>query len=139
MTYQPIHDKKTDSRKTPKWIMKMFEDFFDPCPYNPNYTIDGLLLDWKDKTYCNPPYTETTKWVVKAIEENKKNKYIVLLLRGDLTTNYSRMLIENKAKFFYCSALVNFEDDMGNKLHSPFPSIIWVLENKAELESEGKK
>jgi LPS-assembly protein len=48
----------------------MFEDFFDPCPYNPNFEVDGLTLEWKDKTYCNPPYTETTRWVEKAIEEH---------------------------------------------------------------------
>ena len=134
MVYKRSDDKKTDSRKTPKWIMKMFEDWFDPCPYNLNPVINGLEIDWEDKTYCNPPYTETTKWVSKAIEENKKDKYIVLLLRGDLTTNYSKMLIENKAKFFYCSALVNFEDEIGNKLHSPFPSILWILENKTAQE-----
>jgi len=58
-------------------------------------------------------------------------KTIILLTRADLTTNYSKMLIENKAKFLYCSELLNFIGINGEKLHSPFPSILWVLDKDA--------
>ena len=60
--------------------MKMYEDWFDPCPLNPNWTVDGLKLDWKDKTFVNPPYSKPKPWVEKAIEESKRGKRIVMLL-----------------------------------------------------------
>ena len=123
-----IKTKESDSRGTPAWIMQIFEDWFDPCPLNLNPKVDGLNIEWKHKTYCNPPYTNTTLWIKKAIEENKKGKTIVLLTRADFTTNYSKLLIENNAKFFYCSELLNFVGTKGQKLHSPFPSVLWVLD-----------
>ena len=119
--------KESDSRGTPKWIMPLFENWFDPCPLDLNPKFNGLEIEWKDKTYCNPPYTDTTKWVKKAIEEWKKGKTIILLTRADFTTNYSKLLIENKAKYFYCSELLNFIGINGEKLHSPFPSVLWIL------------
>ena len=66
----------TDSR-----IMDLFRDWFDPCPLNPNPDFDGLKIDWKDKTYCNPPYSKPEIWVDKAIEENRKGKLIVIQKR----------------------------------------------------------
>jgi len=123
--------KSSDSRGTPRWLMQLFEGWFDPCPLKLIPDFDGLEIEWKDKTYCNPPYTNTTKWVEKAIKEWKMGKTIILLTRADLTTNYSKMLIENKAKFLYCSELLNFIGINGEKLHSPFPSILWVLDKDA--------
>ena len=63
--------KESDNRRTPKWLRDIFENWFDPCPLNSNPEIDGLKIEWKNKTYCNPPYSQTTKWVLKAIEEGR--------------------------------------------------------------------
>ena len=130
-----INTKKSDSRGTPKWIMEIFGGWFDPCPLYLEPKFNGLDIEWKDKTYCNPPYTNTTKWVEKAIEEWNKGKTIVLLTRADFTTNYSKLLIKNNAKYFYCSALLNFIGIDGEKLHSPFPSVLWLL-SKEERNNE---
>ncbi|GAG08355.1 unnamed protein product, partial [marine sediment metagenome] len=46
-----------DNWITPEWIKEIFEGWFDPCPYNPNPKINGLNIEWKDKTYVNPPYS----------------------------------------------------------------------------------
>jgi hypothetical protein len=78
----------SDSYSTPKWLMRVFENWYDPCPLNDNPTIDGLKLNWEDKTYINPPYSNPLPWVEKAIEEMKKGKLIVMLLRADSSTKY---------------------------------------------------
>lgn len=52
-----IRTKESDSRATPYWLKAVFSDWFDPCPLNPNPEIDGLKLEWPDKTFVNPPYS----------------------------------------------------------------------------------
>jgi len=120
--------KESDSRATPDWLKKVFSDWFDPCPLNPNPEIDGLTLDWKDKTFVNPPYSCPADWVYKAIEESKKGKTIVLLMRFDPTTKYFRALIENNAHLFYSGERLRFTSPMSDVNYaSPFPSILIVL------------
>ena len=128
-----IKTKPSDSRATPKWLMDLFKDWFDPCPLNLNPKIDGLIIDWKDKTYVNPPYSNPSPWVYKAIEESKKGKMIVLCMRFDPTTKYFRALIENNAHIFYCGERLRFVAEQGVNYASPFPSILIIL-NKRDKE-----
>ena len=81
-------EMKGDSYETPKWLMDVFEGWFDPCPLKEDYSEDGLTIDWKDKTYINPPYSNPLPWVEKAIIEAKRGKLIVMLLRADSSTRY---------------------------------------------------
>ena len=50
-----IITKESDQQPTPEWIVSMFEGWYDPCPLDSNPTIDGLLTDWRNETYVNPP------------------------------------------------------------------------------------
>lgn len=77
-----------DSYATPKWLMDVFSGWFDPCPLDGDYKLDGLYIDWENKTYVNPPYSNPKPWVEKAIAEKKKGKLIVMLLRADSSTKY---------------------------------------------------
>jgi hypothetical protein len=112
-----------DSYHTPNWILNIFNGWFDPCPYNPNPTIDGLKLDWKDKTYCNPPYSNPKPWVVKAIEENKKGKQIALLLKLDCSTEWFKLLTEADAHIFFINERVKF-----NGKAPPFCNALFILD-----------
>jgi len=118
--------KESDQCPTPDWIMNMFKDFFDPCPLNPNPTIDGLAIDWKDKTYVNPPYSNPLPWVEKAIKENKKGKYIVMLLRMDCSTKSFRLLMEAKARIMFINCRIKFS----GKWFSPYPNALFILDGK---------
>tara|TARA_R100001530_G_scaffold101632_1_gene70675 strand:+ start:346 stop:726 length:381 start_codon:yes stop_codon:yes gene_type:complete len=105
-----IKTKKSDSYKTPEWILNMFGDWFDPCPYNENPIVDGLNIEWQHKTFINPPYSNIIGWVEKAISENNKGKQIVLLLPLDCTTKWYRRLIEERAIIMFIgSRCVKFE------------------------------
>jgi len=77
-----------DNYPTPKWLFDIFENWFDPCPLNNNPSFNGLEIEWKNKTYVNPPYSKPLLWVEKAIQEKKKGKLIVMLLRADSSTHY---------------------------------------------------
>ncbi len=130
--------KEGDSRATPKWLMNMFENWFDPCPLNPNPEVDGLEIEWEDKTYCNPPYSQMSKWIFKAIEENKKGKTIALLIRFDTSTKAFKSLIEQKAHILYCGERIHFKTPNGKSYASPFPSILVILENNGVNATDGE-
>jgi hypothetical protein len=71
-------------------------------------TINGLDLEWPDKTYVNPPYSNPLPWVKKAIEESKKGKTIVMLLRVDTSTQWFKELQENGSEFLYFGRRIKF-------------------------------
>lgn len=91
----PKHDNwKTD----PKFYQKINEEFsfnFDPCPYeeapeNIDDLKNGLLIEWKERNFCNPPYSKKfklkDKFILKALEESQKGKLCVLLLPVSTST-----------------------------------------------------
>lgn len=117
--------KPTDSQPTPKWIFSMFDGWFDPCPLDLNPSQDGLIIDWHDRTYVNPPYSDPLPWVLKAIEENQKGKTVALLLKLDTSTRWYRELVSNGAHFMHIMERVRFN---GNT--PPFCNFIAVLEAK---------
>ena len=113
----------TDDYKTPKWLMEtFFNGWFDPCPLNPNPDPDGLKIEWRNRTYVNPPYSNPLKWVEKTIEESKKGKLIVMLLRVDTSTKWFAKLIEAKAEILWFSKRLKFTDKPAN-----FPSMLVIL------------
>ena len=85
----------SDNWATPKdFYDKLDQEFnfnFDPCPLNLKEITnenDGLLIEWKEKNYINPPYSRALKekFVIKAIEESKKGKLCVMLLPVSTST-----------------------------------------------------
>lgn len=112
-----------DNYQTPDWIMKgLFDGWFDPCPLNPNPETDGLLIEWPDKTFINPPYSDPFPWVVKAIEESKKGKTVALLLKLDCSTQWYYKLEEAQAHILFVGERVKF-----NGKSPPFCNIIAIL------------
>jgi hypothetical protein len=118
----------TDSYRTDIWIKTIFEDWFDPCPFNPMWCDDfddGLELEWPNKTFVNPPYSNPKPWIQKAIKENKMfNKSIAMLLKHDTSTKWYKLIHESKGHIL----LVN--ERLKHRTGSPaaFPSMIVVWE-----------
>jgi len=104
----------TDSWATPLWVQDFLGDYFDPCPLNDNWEVDGLKLEWKDRTYCNPPFSNPLPWVEKAIEENKKGKQIIMMLNVDMTTKWFRKLLDNGVKLIYFGDRLKFSEKLAN-------------------------
>lgn len=113
-----------DNYATDSKIMQLFSDWFDPCPLNDNPDFDGLSIDWQHKTYVNPPYSKPHLWVNKAIQENKKGKLIVMLLRMDTSTKWFKDLQEAGATFLWINGRLRF--NTGKPAN--FPSMLVILE-----------
>lgn len=123
-----------DDYPTDKNIMDLFEGWFDPCEISTGELrmFDGLGSSWKDKTFVNPPYSKPLPWIEKAIEENKKGKRIVLLLKMDTSTRWFMRLQEAGAMFLWVNGRLRY----GTGKPAPFPSMIAIL-GKKEGEVDG--
>lgn len=115
--------KDSDQFPTDEWLMRVFEDWFDPCPLNAAPEVDGLAIPWRDRTYVNPPYSNVLPWVEKGIREHREGKRIVFLLKFDSTTRWYRALAEAGAHFLYVGERLHH----GHQYASPFPSVLAVL------------
>lgn len=49
---------------------------------------DGLKEDWMQYNWCNPPFDECQKWVIKAYNEQCKGKTSILLIPVRTETKY---------------------------------------------------
>lgn len=120
-----IKTKKSDSYSTDEWLYSIFDDWFDPCILSKGELrqFDGLGSSWGEKTFVNPPYSNPKKWVLKAIEESKKGKLIVMLLKMDTSTDWFRLLQENEAKFLWIYKRLKFRTGKP----SQFPCMLAIL------------
>lgn len=91
-----LHAKERNNlAQTPEELLedltKIYGEFdFDPCPPDPQF--DGLTADWGKNNFVNPPFSNLNKWLLKAIEEWKKGKQVILLMPARLHPLY---FIEN--------------------------------------------
>lgn len=89
MSYIP--KSKTDKWQTPTDLYKLLDDEFkfnfDPCPidWNPLVNPDGLSIEWGSSTFCNPPYSNVSKWIKKAYDETYNSDKVVVMLINAIT------------------------------------------------------
>jgi hypothetical protein len=104
----------------------MEKNFFDPCPLNDNPINDGLLIEWGEKNFVNPPYSDVERWVDKAIREYDQGKNIILLLAARTDTKWFHKLLRKNPMIYFFKGRLSFND----KGKAPFPSILVYLINK---------
>lgn len=117
----------TQDWETPKWLYQDLDSQFhfddDPCPVG---GTKGLEREWGSSVFVNPPYrrSEIRKWIVKAIEEYKKGKLIVMLLKATTDTKwFHELVLPNANIIIFIKGRLRYRNK--NKIHSaPFPSMI---------------
>lgn len=109
----------SDNWATPKDLYDLlnqeFNFDFDPCPLNmgkvtPNK--DGLLIEWGQRNFINPPYSKNLKeaFVKRAIEESKKGKLCVLLLPVSTSTKlFHKHILPNADEIRFIEGRLKFE------------------------------
>jgi site-specific DNA-methyltransferase (adenine-specific) len=115
-----------DNWATPKELYAVLDAEFhfddDPCPLDPNVTVDGLAREWGQVCFMNPPYSDPTPWVRRAYEESLKGKIVVGLLRGDTSTRWFHDWVLGKAELRFIKGRLRFNESKP----APFASIIAV-------------
>jgi len=127
----------TDSWITPPWIYDLFPRYLDPCPLDcPEDQLDDLEGTWDttdqfDGIFINPPYSNVTPWIDKAIRTRQVSAVpIVFLLNHDCSTKWFSKLHCNGARFLMISGRLNFSGEgmsKSGKACNPRPSVLVVL------------
>lgn len=115
---------KTDKWITPPEVYDQLNSEFnfncDPCPIDWNEgDTDGLSSDWGTRVFCNPPYSQTEKWIKKCWEESKKGKTVVLLINAITDTKAFHEYIYNKAEVRFIKGRVKFINPENQTKRSP--------------------
>jgi len=86
-----------------------FDFNFDPCPLCPKF--DGLVIDWKERNFINPPYSRKLKeaFIRKAFEESKKGKLCVMLLPVSTSTRIFHEIIYHNTEIRFLKGRVKFK------------------------------
>lgn len=98
--------KHSDNWATPDWLYQElnqeFDFDFDPCPLNTGEItpeIDGLLIDWGERNFINPPYSRKLKdlFVRRALDVSMTGRLCVLLLPVSTSTALFHEVIQPNA------------------------------------------
>lgn len=111
----------TDIAPSPKWLLELFQDFFDPCPSNPQF--DGLVISWQKRNYCNPPYSDKIPWIKKAIEESKKGNMTIMLLPSATGAAWYHDLVIPNAKILHFRGRLQLD----NGKHPAYDSMLIIF------------
>lgn len=116
--------------KTPKAVYQVLEAEFafdhDPCPPRPK--IDGLLSDWGNSNFVNPPYgRELPKWIAKSYEQWQKGKTVVLLIPSRTDTKWWHDYCMKATEIRFIRGRLKFDDQ---KNPAPFPSAIVIFKKE---------
>ena len=129
----------SDEWETPLVFFDKLNDEFnfglDPCATTATaqcknfYTIEdnGLEKNWnKGVVFCNPPYSQSAKWIEKCYMESKKGAICVLLIPARTDTIAFHKYIYNKAEIRFIKGRLKFSN---SKNSAPFPSMIVIFKN----------
>jgi len=126
----PRRALSSDNYRTDKWLMDIFEGWYDPCPLCPEDELieNGLNVHWAARgtqVFVNPPYSNPLPWVKAAIEEKSltPEMTIVMLLKHDSSTEWFRLLHEFGAHFLMVNKRLKHETGRS----AAFPSVLVVL------------
>jgi phage N-6-adenine-methyltransferase len=117
---RPAKHKHHDSWQTPDWLRTALEHEFaftlDPCPLDPAWSpervakglsVDGLAMDWSGhRVFCNPPYSDKTPWIRKALE--RKAQVVVLVLPATTASEWFHLLHDHGAEIRFFRKRIKF-------------------------------
>lgn len=113
-------------------LKEEFKFDFDPCPNPVPEGFNGLLMEWGQSNYVNPPFRKhdgvdgrgPTAFVRKAIEEHRKGKTVVLTIP---TQSYVNLLIEAGAELRSLGRVRWLEVETKEPMPGPSPITCFIL------------
>lgn len=124
--YHGVSDK--DSWRTPEKLIEEFREALGKIHTDPatdcetkigscfNYTkeVDGLLQPWYGNILCNPPFTQKSDWLRKAVKEVKRgNAKTIVFLTPDGTGAkgwWHKYIAEHSTIICFTKGRVNYVD-----------------------------
>lgn len=104
-------ESEKDLAQTPRWFVNSLEAYtrikftLDVCAYEATAKCEcylslyennenGLELDWEDFNFCNPPYSDITPWIDKALNESMRGKTTAILIPDKAEVGFTRQARE---------------------------------------------
>lgn len=136
MVSRVVFSHGTDEWETPQdtfdALDKEFHFTLDPCSTDENAKCkyhftekeDGLKRSWGGEiVFCNPPYSQITKWVQKASEERTTT---VMLIPARTDTKWFHKYIYHRTEIRFIKGRLKYS---GAKYNAPFPTMIVIFRN----------
>ena len=149
------HDSKTpetirDLWRTPKEVFDYYDLRFNFttdvaasfenrfCRDHRSANMDGLLTGWGDRSWCNPPYSDTSRWVRKAICEMGLGRLSVMLIPGDTSVKWFKTAFENCTECHFISGRLAFISEETGK---PVPgnnkgSVVFIFDPNSPMKRQ---
>lgn len=132
-----LFSHKSDEWETPQKIFDELNEEFhfnlDPCATDNNHKCDvyytkeddGLVQNWGGASvFCNPPYSDISRWVEKCFYEGcKDNTTVVMLIPSRTDTKYFHNYIYMRSEIRFIKGRVRFS----GKDNAPFPSMVVIF------------
>lgn len=132
-----LFSHKSDEWETPQKIFDELNEEFhfnlDPCATDDNHKCDvyytkeddGLVQNWGGASvFCNPPYSDISRWVEKCFYEGcKDNTTVVMLIPSRTDTKYFHNYIYMRSEIRFIKGRVRFS----GKDNAPFPSMVVIF------------
>ena len=124
----------SDNSGTPdalfEYLNNQYHFDFDPCPY-PQPAWNGLEVEWGERNFVNPPFSELAQWVRKAHSEYRKGKLVVLLMPARTDAHYFHEFVLPHARVIFIRGRLRYKDlDWSSTRkynRSPFASILCIF------------
>lgn len=140
----------SDEWSTPQEIFDSLDQEFhftlDPCATDANHKApvyftreqNGLDVSWGGhRVFCNPPYSQISRWVEKAYYEGcKDNTVVVLLIPSRTDTQYFHNYILHRSEIRFIQGRIKFGEA---KYNAPFPSMIVIFRGAVRKETRNAR
>ncbi len=110
-----------DLWQTPKGIFEKLNDEFafqcDVAASRDNALCNNYIDEehdslgahrWLTSNWCNPPYSDITPWVIKAIDQHKQGKTIVMLVPSDTSVKWFKLAFDSCNEVRFISGRISF-------------------------------
>ena len=153
----PQFSRKTDDWATPQPLFDVLDNEFgficdvaasmqnSKCAVFIDSATDALeVAEWGQVNWCNPPYSKTKEFILKAREQQKLGKLTVMLIpaRTDTRLFHEHIYEKEGVEIRFIKGRVKFVHPDGGLLRgtsmngsnnaAPFPSMLVVLRPKLE-------
>lgn len=96
---------------------------------------DGLARPWFGKVWMNPPFSDPSPWLRKAIEETLSGRadLVVALLPAATDTRWFHDLVLGKAEVRFRRGRIKFHGWMGTPIGSPKAGTVFAIYRRPGL------
>jgi len=134
MQYKSTSNNWNTDKQLYQDLDKEFHFTFDPCPKKPKY--DGLDIKWGSSNFCNPPYDNIERWLLKGIDEWKKGKTVVFLLPVRTSRDWWHDLAMQATEIRFLRGRLKFS---GYKWNAGFDSVLIIFNGRPIERTEDFK